>query len=405
MNLADTLLLAWRSLSRNGMRTLLTMLGLIIGVAAVVVMLALGNGAKSRVQSSIASLGTNTITVSAGSTNSGGVRSGAFGSQTLTPSDAQALAEEARYLSAVSAYTQNNTQAVVGNNNWSTNVNGVDIDFSKIRNWKVTRGRFITEQEVKTSAKVAVLGQTVVENLFPDGQALGQTIRLGQVPVRVVGVLESKGDSQFGGDQDDIIIIPYTTAMKRVFRLTGLRTIMASAVDDNSVDAAVEEINTILTRRHKISQGEEADFSVRTQAEFAERAAETASVFTALLAGIASVSLVVGGVGVMNIMLVSVTERIKEIGIRRAVGARRSDIRLQFLVESMLLSVLGGAIGVGLAAAIATLATRVSGLPMALQSWSIILAFGFSAGIGIFFGLYPAVKASQLDPIQALRSD
>lgn len=405
MNFSDTLLLAWRSLSRNGMRTLLTMLGLIIGVAAVVVMLALGNGAKSRVQSSIASLGTNTITVSAGSTTSGGVRSGAFGSQTLTPADALAISEQARHLSAVSAYTQNNTQAVFGNKNWSTNVNGVDIDFAQIRNWKVTRGRFLTEQEVRTSAKVAVLGQTVVENLFPDGQALGQTIRLGQVPVRVIGILESKGDSQFGGDQDDIVMIPYTTAMKRVFRLTGLRTIMASAVDDSSVDAAVEEITAILTRRHMISAGEEADFSVRTQAEFAERAAETASVFTALLAGIASVSLVVGGVGVMNIMLVSVTERIKEIGIRRAVGAKRSDIRRQFLIESMLLSVLGGSIGVGLAAGIAVLATRFSSLPMALQPWSVLLAFGFSAGIGIFFGLYPAVKASQLDPIQALRAD
>ena len=381
------------------------MLGLIIGVAAVVVMLALGNGAKTRVQSSIASLGTNTLTINAGSINSGGVRSGAFGSQTLLPEDAEALAAQARSLSAVSPVTQNNTQAVAGNRNWSTNVNGVDVDFAKIRNWEVQRGRFLTSQEVRTSAKVAVLGETVAENLFPDGQALGQTLRLGQVPVRVVGVLKSKGDSQFGGDQDDIVIVPYTTAMKRVFRLSGLRTIMASAVDDDSVDQAVSEITAILSRRHKIADGEEPDFSVRTQAEFAERAAESASVFTALLAGIASVSLVVGGVGVMNIMLVSVTERIKEIGIRRAVGAKRADIRLQFLIESMLLSILGGGLGVVLAVAVAESAKRFSSLPMELALWSVLLAFGFSAAIGIFFGFYPAVKASQLDPIQALRSD
>ncbi len=405
MSISDTLGLAWRSLSRNGLRTLLTMLGLIIGVAAVVVMLALGNGAKTRVQSSIASLGTNTLTINAGSINSGGVRSGAFGSQTLLPEDAEALAAQARSLSAVSPVTQNNTQAVAGNRNWSTNVNGVDVDFAKIRNWEVQRGRFLTSQEVRTSAKVAVLGETVAENLFPDGQALGQTLRLGQVPVRVVGVLKSKGDSQFGGDQDDIVIVPYTTAMKRVFRLSGLRTIMASAVDDDSVDQAVSEITAILSRRHKIADGEEPDFSVRTQAEFAERAAESASVFTALLAGIASVSLVVGGVGVMNIMLVSVTERIKEIGIRRAVGAKRADIRLQFLIESMLLSILGGGLGVVLAVAVAESAKRFSSLPMELALWSVLLAFGFSAAIGIFFGFYPAVKASQLDPIQALRSD
>jgi putative ABC transport system permease protein len=405
MKVVDTLSLAWRSLSRNGMRTLLTMLGLIIGVAAVITMLALGNGAKSSVQASIASLGTNTIMVSAGSVNTGGVRSGAFGSQTLVPGDATALGEQARTLSAVSPLTQNNAQAVVGNKNWSTSVNGSGVDFPTVRNWKVARGRFFDETEVKASAKVAVLGQSVVDNLFPDGRPLGKIVRVGQVPVRVIGVLEVKGDSQFGGDQDDIVVVPYTTAMKRMFKLTGLRTILASAVDEESVDSAVDEITAILTRRHRIGEGEEADFKVRTQAEFAERAAESSAVFTALLAGIASVSLLVGGVGVMNIMLVSVTERIKEIGIRMAVGAKKADIRLQFLVESVLLSVLGGSMGIALAVGAAQLGTRLTSLPLLVDSGSVALAFGFSAAIGIFFGYYPAVKASQLDPIQALRSD
>lgn len=405
MKFADTLVLAWRSLSRNGMRTLLTVLGLIIGVAAVITMLALGNGAKASVQASIASLGTNTIMISAGSTNSGGVRSGAFGSQTLVPQDAEALVEQARLLSAVSPLTQNITQAVVGNRNWSTNVNGVGLDFPAIRNWQVVRGRNFSETEIRTAAKVAVLGQSVVDNLFPDGRALGKTVRLGQVPVRVIGILEVKGDSQFGGDQDDIVLVPYPTAMKRLFKLTGLRTIMASAVDEESVEAAVDEVTSILSRRHGIKDGAEADFNVRTQAEFAERAAESASVFTALLAGIASVSLLVGGVGVMNIMLVSVTERIKEIGIRMAVGARKSDIRQQFLVESVLLSVLGGSIGIALAAAAAQVGSKLSGMTLLVDSASVMVAFGFSAAIGIFFGYYPAVKASRLDPIQALRSD
>lgn len=405
MKLIDTLILAWRSLSRNGMRTLLTMLGLIIGVAAVITMLALGNGAKASVQASIASLGTNTIMISAGSVSSGGVRSGAFGSQTLVPADADAIKQEARSLSAVSPMTQNNAQAVVGNRNWSTSVSGVGVDYPTIRNWKVVRGRFLDEAEIKTAAKVAVIGQSVVDNLFPDEEPLGKTIRVGQVPVRVIGVLEVKGDSQFGGDQDDVVMVPYTTAMKRMFKLTGLRTVMASAASEDLVDAAVDEVTAILTRRHRIAEGEEADFSVRTQAEFAERAAESSSVFTALLAGIASISLLVGGVGVMNIMLVSVTERIKEIGIRMAVGAKKADIRLQFLVESVLLSVLGGTIGIGLAVAAATFGTKLTSFPLSVDSASVLLAFGFSAAIGIFFGYYPAVKASQLDPIQALRSD
>lgn len=405
MTLFETFRIAWHSLVRNGMRTLLTMLGLIIGVAAVIGMMALGSGARQSVQASISSLGTNTIMIGAGSVTSGGVRSGAFGSQTLLPGDAEALRREASNLAGVSPLTQNGTQAVAGNHNWSTSVSGVGVDFPTIRNWKVERGRFFTETEVKTSSKVAVLGRSVADSLFPDGRPLGRTVRLGQVPVRVIGVLEVKGTAQFGNDQDDTVLVPYTTAMKRIFKTTGLRSILASAKDEDSVDVAVEEITKILSRRHSIREGQEADFTVRTQAEFAERAAETATALTALLAGIASVSLLVGGVGVMNIMLVSVTERVKEIGIRMAVGARAADIRRQFLVESVLLSIMGGGVGVVLAIGLAALGQRVTSFPLPISGASVLLAFGFSAGIGVFFGYYPAVKASRLDPIEALRKE
>ena len=405
MKLVDVIRLAFRALSRNLMRTLLTMLGLIIGVSAVILMLALGNGAKESVQSSIASLGTNTLMVSSGSVNRGGVRSGAFGSDSLKLEDAQALDREATLLQAVAPLTQSSSQIVYGNKNWFTSVSGTSPDFLIARNWKVVDGRMFSENEVRVSAKVCVLGSSVVENLFGDEPAIGQTVRIGSVPCLVIGVLETKGESGFGQNQDDTVLVPYTTAMKRMFNQTSLRTILVSARDEGSVSDAEAQISEILRRRHELKEGDEEDFTIRSQAEFAQRAEESSAVFTALLAGIASVSLLVGGIGIMNIMLVSVTERIKEIGIRLAVGAKKRDIRSQFLVESIVMSVVGGGLGVALALSLAALAAKFSEWPLLIQPGSVLLAFTFSAAVGVFFGYYPAVKASKLDPIQALRSE
>lgn len=399
----DVLRLAFRALARNAMRTLLTMLGMIIGVAAVITMLALGNGAKASVQASIASLGTNTLMISSGSVNRGGVRSGAFGSESLTVEDAEALRQEADALMAVAPLTQNSSQLVYRNQNWNSSISGTNADFLIARNWELERGRFFTDREIRVSAKVCVLGSSVVENLFAGDDPIGKTIRIGSVPCEVIGVLKTKGESGFGQNQDDTVLVPYTTAMKRMFSLTSLRTILASAKDQDSVALAQQQITEILQRRHRNTQ--EADFTVRSQAEFAERAAESSQVFTALLAGIASVSLLVGGIGIMNIMLVSVTERIKEIGIRLAVGAKKRDIRSQFLVESIVMSLTGGGLGVFFALLAAQVATRYSQWPMLVEPGSVVLAFTFSAAVGVFFGYYPAVKASRLDPIQALRSE
>jgi putative ABC transport system permease protein len=405
MKMVDVIRLAFRALTRNSMRTLLTMLGMIIGVAAVITMLALGNGAKASVQASIASLGTNTLMISSGSVNRGGVRSGAFGSESLTVEDAEALRNEASVLIAVAPLTQNSSQLVYGNKNWNSSISGTNSDFLIARNWELERGRFFGEREIRVSAKVCVLGSSVVENLFEGEDPIGKTIRIGSVPCEVIGVLRTKGESGFGQNQDDTVLVPFTTAMKRMFSLTSLRTILVSAKDEDSAALAEKQITDILSRRHRIAEGAEADFTVRSQAEYAERAAESSQVFTALLAGIASVSLLVGGIGIMNIMLVSVTERIKEIGIRLAVGAKKRDIRSQFLVESIVMSVTGGGFGVVLALGTAQLAARFSQWPMLVEPSSVILAFTFSAAVGVFFGYYPAVKASRLDPIQALRSE
>ena len=402
MKMVDVIRLAFRALTRNSMRTLLTMLGMIIGVAAVITMLALGNGAKASVQASIASLGTNTLMISSGSVNRGGVRSGAFGSESLTVEDAEALRNEASALMAVAPLTQNSSQLVYGNKNWNSSISGTNSDFLIARNWELERGRFFGEREIRVSAKVCVLGSSVVENLFEGEDPIGKTIRIGSVPCEVIGVLKTKGESGFGQNQDDTVLVPFTTAMKRMFSLTSLRTILVSAKDEDST-ALAECLGDV----HGVggAEGAEADFTVRSQAEFAERAAESSQVFTALLAGIASVSLLVGGIGIMNIMLVSVTERIKEIGIRLAVGAKKRDIRSQFLVESIVMSVTGGGFGVVLALGTAQLAERFSQWPMLVEPSSVILAFTFSAAVGVFFGYYPAVKASRLDPIQALRSE
>ncbi|MDO5297011.1 MAG: ABC transporter permease [bacterium] len=397
--------IAWRALLRNKTRSFLTMLGIIIGVAAVITMLALGTGAQSKVTSSIASMGTNTITVSAGSVTKGGVRTGAFGSTALTVDDCIALKEGVSELTAVSPFTQNTAQVIYQEQNWATAIVGISPDYQSIKNWVVTNGRFITDEDVRGCQKVCVLGDTVVKELFANTDPIGQSVRVGRTPMKVVGVLQAKGEASFGPSQDDTVLVPYTTAMRRLFNITNVRNIQCSAVSEAKVDVAVNAISDILRQRHRLSEKDDDDFTVRTQAELAQMMSESTQTFTYLLGGIASVSLMVGGIGIMNIMLVSVTERIREIGIRMALGARASDILRQFLVEAMMLSVMGGAIGVACAWGMTIAGSRMFQMTMTISSSSVMLAFLFSAGVGVFFGLYPAVSASQMDPIDALRHE
>ena len=399
-----TLRMAARVLYRNPLRTGLTMLGVIICVVAAISMLAIGTGARESVAASIASLGTNTLIIMPGSTNSGGVRSGAFGKTSLTPADVQAILEECRSVQAATPMTQGQAQVVYQNQNWSTSVTGGGVDYTFVRNWPVVAGRFFIDDEVRAGAKVCVLGQVVAENLFPSEDPLDHIIRVKGIPLKVIGILEAKGASAFGSSQDDIILVPYTTAMRRIFHQEFLRTALASATTSDDVAKAKEQISNLLRQRHRLGRDDEDDFSIRTQAEFAQAADASTKVFTMLLGGIASVSLLVGGIGIMNIMLVSVTERVREIGIRMALGARRSDILMQFLVESVVLSLVGGAVGVAFGYAVAQIAAKWSQWPPVVSTSSVVLAFGFSLAVGVFFGLYPAIRASRLDPIEALRN-
>lgn len=393
------------ALVRNKMRSFLTMLGIIIGVGSVISMLAIGTGARESVSASIASLGTNTLIISPGSINSGGVRTGSGGRTTLTPADALAMVLECDAVNVVTPMTQNGAQLVYQNQNWATQVTGANPDFLQVRNWPLARGRFLVNDDVKVAGKVCVVGQVVVDNLFSGEDPLDKTIRVRNVPLRVVGVLSAKGASTFGTSQDDIVVVPYTTAMRRLFHLDNLRNVLVSAKTPEDVDRANTQITNLLRQRHRIASGAEDDFNVRTQAEFAQAADQSTRVFTLLLGGIASVSLLVGGIGIMNIMLVSVTERIREIGIRMALGARPNDILWQFLVEAVVLSLAGGALGIGLGFGVAQIAAMFSSWPPVVSGISVALAFGFSLVVGVFFGLYPAFKASRMDPIQALRNE
>ncbi len=394
-----------KALMRNKLRTFLTALGIIIGVSTVITMLAVGTGAQQSVQATIASLGTNTLMIFPGSGNQGGVRTGAFGASTLTVEDAREITRQCTAVLRVSPMTQTNAQVVYQDQNWNTQITGSDVAYPQIRNWPIVEGRFFLEDDVRAAAKVCVLGQVVVDNLFGGESPIDQTIRIKGIPMRVVGVLAAKGDSAFGQSQDDIVIVPYSTSMKRLMRQANVRYIMAEATSGAEVDRARRQISELLSQRHRIAEGEDPDFSIRTQAEFAETANQSTRVFTMLLGSIASVSLLVGGIGIMNIMLVSVTERVREIGIRMALGAKRRDILRQFLVESVVLSLTGGAIGVMLGYGFAHIAARFSQWPPVVSPQSVMLAFGFSLVVGVFFGFYPAYKASQLDPIQALRND
>jgi len=404
VDLAMTLRLAWRSLQRNKMRSTLTMLGVIIGVGAVIATLAIGSGARASVQAQIASLGTNVVMVMGGTTSASGVRSFSL-TQTLTTDDAEAIKRECPAVQLVSPTARTSGQIISSSANWSTQIQGGSQDYLAIRDWPVADGVTFTDADVRGTAKVCVLGKTTADALFPAGDdPVGQTIRIKDLPFKVVGVLSPKGGSAQGQDQDDIIIAPITTVQRKLTTNPNrVQSIMVSAVSADQVNDAIDQITSLLRQRHRIRQGADDDFMIRSQSEFANAAEETSRTMTLLLTAIAAVSLLVGGIGIMNIMLVSVTERTREIGIRMAVGARSGDIRWQFLVESAFLSLVGGAIGVAVGSASSGLITKLARWPTIVSPLSVILAFVFAAAIGIFFGYYPARKASRLDPIEALR--
>jgi putative ABC transport system permease protein len=392
----------FRSITRNKMRSALTILGIVIGVGCVIVTGGIGSGASVSIQANINSLGANYIMIFPGQVTQGGAR--IFSAQSsLTEDDAAAIKTECPSVAYVSPGLRTGGQVVAGENNWSTEIFGADVDWPFIRSWNVAKGTFFTESEVKSSAKVAVLGNSVVLNLFPDSDPLGSVIRVKNVPFKVVGVLEKKGGSTMGNDQDDQIVIPYTTAMKRILGNNRLGLVQLSAKSPEAIQTAMAEIRALLRQRHRIPPGQDDDFSMRSQEEIAATASQTTKTLSVLLASIAVVSLVVGGIGIMNIMLVSVTERTREIGIRMAIGAKARHVLAQFLLEAVALSLVGGAIGVALGLGVSRLVAKFAGWPVSVDPASIAIAFGFSAVIGIFFGFYPARKAAALDPIEALR--
>jgi putative ABC transport system permease protein len=398
--------IAFRSLKVNKMRSALTSLGMIIGVGAVIMMLAIGSGASKQISDQVASMGSNLLIVMSGSTSSGGMRMGSGTQPTLTVKDAESIKKEAPSVFDVSPIVSGVGQVIYNNQNWSTQIMGTTPNILDIRNWVLSSGRAFSDEDVKNSTKVCLLGQTVIRNLFGDVDPEGKVIRIKGIPFTIIGVLESKGQSAMGQDQDDTIIIPLTTAQKKLFgsQFPGMvRVIMVKAKDSDSLYSAEDEISMILKERHHIGQKQENDFSVRNLTQSMEMAKQSSNVMGVLLGAIASVSLLVGGIGIMNIMLVSVTERTKEIGIRMAIGAKTWDIRLQFLIEAFILSVLGGIIGIILGILGATLLSSIAGWPTMISSFSVIISFGFSGLVGIFFGFYPAYKASLLKPIDALR--
>jgi len=402
MRIKESIHIARRSLMGSKMRSFLTMLGVIIGVAAIIAMISIGNGAKADISERIKSLGSNVLQIRPGAQSFGGVRFGAGSVMTLKNEDAEILKEKAQYLAYIEPEVSNQAQVKFGNKNDNIEIVGTTPDYQRVQNAKVTKGSFFTSEDVLYREKVCVIGQTVITNLFGNVDPLGQEIRIKNLDFRVLGVLDKKG-SMGPFDQDNRILIPITTAQKRVFGTDYLRSISVEVKNKDDIEAAKEEIQTLLRRQHKIAYNKESDFNVRDQSSFLETLEKTSQSFTFLLAGIAAVSLIVGGIGIMNIMLVSVTERTREIGTRKAVGAKRRDILLQFLVESLVLSLLGGIIGILLGVGGASLIAKFAGWKTLVSADAILLAFLFAASVGIFFGIYPARKAARLNPIEALR--
>jgi putative ABC transport system permease protein len=405
MNLLMIIRVAFRALVRNKMRAALTMLGIIIGVSAVIAMVSIGQGASASVQAQIESIGTNLLFVSAGAQNVGGVRSGTqdTGNQNLTVDDLDAIKREVPSVSMVTPSVNARSQLVAGNMNWNTNVTGVSEQYPEIRKWPVTNGSFFTDADIRTAARVIVIGQTLADNLYPGTDPIGQDLRVMNLPFRVVGVMAAKGQDQQGRDQDDVAFAPFTTVQKKLLGRDRIQIAYVSAITQDATYTAQSQITELLRQRHKLSANEPNDFTVRNMTDVAEAANETSKTMTILLACIAGVSLLVGGIGIMNIMLVSVTERTREIGIRMAIGARSSAVRSQFLIESIVLSLTGGAIGIVLGVVLSLAIPRFLGWPTLVSTMAIVGSVLFSAAVGIFFGYYPARKAASLDPIEALR--
>ena len=404
MNTTNLLKIALRALANNKLRGFLTMLGIIIGVASVITMLAIGQGSKRSIQAQISEMGSNMIMIQPGADMRGGVRQDASAMETLKLQDYEDIVNETRYVSATSPSVNSSGQAIYGANNAPTTVYGISPDYMEIRRYEVEDGDMFSDQDVQTAAKVCVIGKTVVDNLFPGGEnPVGRVIRFQKLPFRVVGVLKSKGYNSMGMDQDDLILAPYTTIQKKILAITHLQGITCSALKEEYTDQAIDEISEILRRNHRLRETDDDDFTIRSMQELSTKLTSTTDIMTTLLAAVAGISLLVGGIGIMNIMYVSVTERTREIGLRMSIGAKGMDILAQFLIESILISVTGGLIGVLFGVGAALIVNVVAHFPIYIQPWSVLLSFVVCTVTGVFFGWYPAKKAAQLDPIEAIR--
>ena len=404
MNGTNLFKIALRALNNNKLRAFLTMLGIIIGVASVITMLAIGQGSKKSIQAQISEMGSNMIMIHPGADMRGGVRQDPSAMQTLKLTDYETLRDETSFLAAVSPNVSSSGQLIAGNNNYPSSVNGVGTEYLEIRQLSIDNGEMFSEADIQSSAKVCVIGKTIVDNLFPDGEdPVGRIVRFSKIPFRVVGVLKSKGYNSMGMDQDDIVLAPYTTVMKRLLAQTYLKGIYASALSEDMTDNDTDEITELLRRNHKLIESDVVDFTIRSQQELFSMLYSTTDLMTTLLACIAGISLVVGGIGIMNIMYVSVTERTREIGLRMSVGARGVDILSQFLIEAILISITGGLIGVIIGCGASWVVKSVAHWPIFIQPWSVFLSFAVCTVTGVFFGWYPAKKAADLDPIEAIR--
>ncbi len=404
MNVKNLFRIAWRAINRNRLRTFLTMLGIIIGVAAVIAMISIGEGSKQSIQTQISAMGSNLIMIRPVSNIQGGTRLDNTSVQSLSEKDVIALRKDPVYIQAVSPSLSSKGQAINGTYNWSTTVQGVSPEFLSIRSFTLKDGVSFTNQDVKRAAKVCLIGQTVINNILPNEKdVIGKTIRFKKIPLKIIGVLNVKGENTFGQDQDDVILTPITTVQQRILATLYYQTLFASAIDEKSTENASEEVQKILRTSHKLQKGTEDDFTVRTQAELINTFSSTSQILTILLTVIASISLIVGGIGIMNIMYVSVTERTKEIGLRMALGARGNDILVQFLIEAIMISITGGIIGVIIGVSATKLVTYFIHWPTLITNSSVLISFLVCFMTGVFFGYYPALKASRLDPIEALR--